>query len=111
MRRGYDVSPETFADDLVRERLGTGSVFTADVVPAVTMTFGRIEIDASGCVLSMDGGTIPGLYAAGATPRTSTTGATRAGSARTTVTGRRAGGTPRHAAAFVRAASVAGARP
>jgi predicted oxidoreductase len=35
------------------------------VIPAVTMTFGGVEIDAECCVLERNDEPIPGLYAAG----------------------------------------------
>ena len=36
---GYELGPSAF-DDLVRQRLGPEEIFAAEVVPAVTMTFG-----------------------------------------------------------------------
>jgi tricarballylate dehydrogenase len=62
---GYDVDAATFEDDLVRGRLGTGRIFAADVIPAVTMTFGGIEIDSSCHALDANGEPIAGLYAVG----------------------------------------------
>ena len=61
LRRGRG----TFEDDVVRGRLGTGRIFAADVIPAVTMTFGGVEIDSSCRALDANGGPIAGLFAAG----------------------------------------------
>src|SRR5204862_510199 len=52
-------------DPLVRERLGSQRIFAADVVPAVTMTFGGVEADDDGRVLGAGGEPIDGLYVAG----------------------------------------------
>jgi hypothetical protein len=46
---------------LVRGRLGTGRIFAADIIPAVTMTFGGIEIDSSCGALDANGEPIAGL--------------------------------------------------
>ena len=62
---GYDVDAGTFADEGVHGRLGTGRIFAADVIPAVTMTFGGIEIDSSCRALDANGKPIAGLFAAG----------------------------------------------
>jgi succinate dehydrogenase/fumarate reductase flavoprotein subunit len=62
---GYDVDAGTFADEGVHSRLGTGRIFAADVIPAVTMTFGGIEIDSSCRALDANGEPIAGLFAAG----------------------------------------------
>jgi hypothetical protein len=62
---GYDVEAATFEDDLVRTRLGGGRIFAADVIPAVTMTFGGIEIDSSCRALDANDDPIEGLYAVG----------------------------------------------
>jgi len=62
---GYDLDPSALNEDEVRQRLGAGRIFAADVVPAVTMTFGGVEID-SGCrVLDAGDEPLPGLYAVG----------------------------------------------
>jgi succinate dehydrogenase/fumarate reductase flavoprotein subunit len=62
---GYELDRAALDDDVVRRRLGTGRIFAADVIPAVTMTFGGVEID-SGCrVLDANDEPIPGLYAVG----------------------------------------------
>ncbi|WP_405864825.1 FAD-dependent oxidoreductase [Streptomyces sp. NBC_00005] len=53
-------------DDATRSRLGHGRVFAADVVPAVTFTFGGIQVDDRGSVVDASGEPIAGLYAAGA---------------------------------------------
>jgi tricarballylate dehydrogenase len=45
---------------------GLGAVFAAEVVPAITYTFGGIEVDDDGSAIDRNGDPIPGLYAAGA---------------------------------------------
>ncbi len=45
----------------------TPPYYAAPACPALTSTFGGISIDEHGRVLHKDGGTIPGLYAAGST--------------------------------------------
>jgi succinate dehydrogenase/fumarate reductase flavoprotein subunit len=62
---GYELQAPALDDEVVRQRLGTGRIYAADVVPAVTMTFGGVEIDSSGSVLDANDEAIPGLYAAG----------------------------------------------
>jgi len=62
---GYDLSALP-GDDAVMARLGRGRLFAAEVEPAVTSTFGGIEVDDSGTVVGLDGEPIPGLFAAGA---------------------------------------------
>ena len=49
----------------MRERLGTGRIFAAEVVPAVTMTFGGIVVDDSGLAVDAEDRPIPGLFVAG----------------------------------------------
>jgi hypothetical protein len=46
--------------------LGRGRIFAADVVPAVTVTFGGIEVDDAGVVIDGNREPIHGLYAVGA---------------------------------------------
>ncbi|WP_284741410.1 FAD-binding protein [Amycolatopsis sp. RTGN1] len=53
-------------DPEARTRLGDGRVFHADVVPAITFTFGGIEADPDGTALNHSGTPIEGLYPAGA---------------------------------------------
>ncbi|RSM37778.1 FAD-binding protein [Amycolatopsis balhimycina DSM 5908] len=53
-------------DAEARARLGDGRVFHADVVPAITFTFGGIEADTGGTALDTTGTPIDGLYPAGA---------------------------------------------
>jgi succinate dehydrogenase/fumarate reductase flavoprotein subunit len=62
---GYDLDRSVLDEEVVRQRLGTGRIFAADVVPAVTMTFGGVEIDSSCRVLDANDEPIPGLYAVG----------------------------------------------
>ncbi|MEV6235549.1 FAD-binding protein [Lentzea sp. NPDC051838] len=53
-------------DAEARARLGSGRVFTAEVVPAVTFTFGGIEADEAGTALDVAGQPIDGLFPVGA---------------------------------------------
>jgi tricarballylate dehydrogenase len=53
-------------DPEARARLGNGRVFHADVVPAITFTFGGVEADADGTALDSAGRPIVGLYPTGA---------------------------------------------
>ena len=53
-------------DPEARARLGPGRVFHADVVPAVTFTFGGIEADDTGTAVDGKGRPIEGLHPAGA---------------------------------------------
>jgi succinate dehydrogenase/fumarate reductase flavoprotein subunit len=53
-------------DPEARARLGPGRIFHADVVPAITFTFGGIEADETGTALDTEGHPIEGLYPAGA---------------------------------------------
>jgi succinate dehydrogenase/fumarate reductase flavoprotein subunit len=62
---GYDLTAAELDEPVVRDRLGTGRVFAADVVPAVTMTFGGIVVDDQGRALDDAGSPITGLYVAG----------------------------------------------
>jgi succinate dehydrogenase/fumarate reductase flavoprotein subunit len=62
---GYDLTQDALADPEVVRRLGVGRIFAADVVPAVTMTFGGIVVDSDGRALDGDGSPIAGLYVAG----------------------------------------------
>ena len=45
---------------------GPGRVFAAEVVPAITYTFGGIDVDDDGSAIDKNGDPIPGLYAVGA---------------------------------------------
>ncbi|MBE8520632.1 FAD-binding protein [Amycolatopsis sp. H6(2020)] len=53
-------------DAEARARLGDGRVFHAEVVPAITFTFGGVEADTGGTALDRAGAPIDGLYPAGA---------------------------------------------
>jgi succinate dehydrogenase/fumarate reductase flavoprotein subunit len=53
-------------DPEARARLGAGRVFHADVVPAITFTFGGVEAGTDGIALDESGRPIDGLYPAGA---------------------------------------------
>jgi hypothetical protein len=46
--------------------LGQGRVYVVEVVPAITFTFGGIEVDDGGAVINDDRQRVPGLFAAGA---------------------------------------------
>jgi succinate dehydrogenase/fumarate reductase flavoprotein subunit len=87
---GYDLTPSVFDAD-VRRRLGDGRIFAADVVPAVTMTFGGVEIDDGSCVLGEGDRPIPGLYAAGGDASDVYHRGYAGGLCAAAVTGRRAG--------------------
>src|SRR4029077_10245609 len=88
---GYDLSPGALEDPEVRERLGTGRVFAADVVPAVTMTFGGINVDDAGAAVDVDGAPLPGLYVAGGDTSDVYHRGYAGGLCAAAVTGRRAG--------------------
>jgi len=62
---GYDLTAAALDEPEVRDRLGTRRVFAADVVPAVTMTFGGIVVDDEGKAVDREGSPIAGLYVAG----------------------------------------------
>jgi succinate dehydrogenase/fumarate reductase flavoprotein subunit len=62
---GYELDRATLDEDVVRQRLGDRRIFAADVIPAVTMTFGGVEIDSECRVLDANQKPIPGLYAVG----------------------------------------------
>jgi hypothetical protein len=62
---GYDLAPVALEDPQVRERLGTRRIFAADVVPAVTMTFGGIVVDDEGRAVGGDASPLEGLFVAG----------------------------------------------
>jgi tricarballylate dehydrogenase len=62
---GYELDGAVLEDDVVRQRLGNGRIFAADVIPAVTMTFGGVEIDSECRVLDANDEPITGLYAVG----------------------------------------------
>jgi tricarballylate dehydrogenase len=53
-------------DEGSRLRLGSGPVYAADVVPAVTFTFGGVVADDDGVALSASGDQISGVFPAGA---------------------------------------------
>jgi tricarballylate dehydrogenase len=43
-----------------------GDIYMVEVVPAITFTFGGVEVNEAGCATDPDGNAIPGLFAAGA---------------------------------------------
>jgi succinate dehydrogenase/fumarate reductase flavoprotein subunit len=88
---GYELEPSALDDEGVRQRLGTGRIYAADVVPAVTMTFGGIEIDSSARVLDADDEATAGLYAAGGDASDIFHRGYAGGLCAAAVTGRRAG--------------------
>jgi tricarballylate dehydrogenase len=88
---GYELAPALFDDEVVRERIGSGRIFAADVVPAVTMTFGGIEIDDNGVAVDSEGRPIPGLFAGGGDASDIYHRGYAGGLCAAAVTGRRAG--------------------
>jgi tricarballylate dehydrogenase len=88
---GYELDLATFDDGLVRERLGPARIFAAEVVPAVTMTFGGVEVDESGSPVDDDGHAIAGLYVAGGDTSDIYHRGYAGGLCAAAVTGRRAG--------------------
>ena len=99
----YQLDRAALDDDVVRGRLGTGRIFAADVVPAITMTFGGIEMDSSGRALGTDGEPIAGLYPAGGDASDIYHQGYAGGLCAASVTGRRAG---TNAAQFASAAAA-----
>lgn len=63
---GHTVSPDLASDPVVRGRLGGGRIYFADVVPAITYTFGGVRADTRGAVLDSAGEVLGGVYVAGA---------------------------------------------
>ena len=88
---GYDLGLGALEDGEVRQRLGSKRIFAADVVPAVTMTFGGIEVDDEGRALAADGSPIEGLYVAGGDTSDVYHRGYAGGLCAAVVTGRRAG--------------------
>jgi tricarballylate dehydrogenase len=88
---GYELDLAVFDDELARERLGTARIFAAEVVPAVTMTFGGIEVDDWGNAVDGDGRAIAGLYVAGGDTSDIYHRGYAGGLCAAAVTGRRAG--------------------
>ena len=88
---GYELQPAALEDEAVRQRLGTGRIFAAEVVPAVTMTFGGIEVDGSGVALDAEDRPIPGLFVAGGDTSDIYHRGYAGGLCAAAVTGRRAG--------------------
>ena len=89
---GYDVQT-ALADDAVRAGIGTARIFAAEVVPAVTMTFGGIEVDDVGAAIDGSGEPIPGLLVAGGDTSDIYHRGYAGGLCAAAVTGRRAGAT------------------
>jgi succinate dehydrogenase/fumarate reductase flavoprotein subunit len=89
---GYDI-PTALEDDAVRARIGAARIFAAEVVPAVTMTFGGIEVDDAGAAVGGDGEPIPGLLVAGGDTSDIYHRGYAGGLCAAAVTGRRAGTT------------------
>jgi tricarballylate dehydrogenase len=87
---GYAID-DALNDEDVRERVGTARIFAAEVVPAVTMTFGGIEVDASGAAIDANGEPIEGLYVAGGDTSDIYHRGYAGGLCAAAVTGRRAG--------------------
>ena len=89
---GYDVQT-ALEDDAVRAGIGAARIFAAEVVPAVTMTFGGIEVDDSGAAVDGGGEPIPGLLVAGGDTSDIYHRGYAGGMRAAAVTGRRAGAT------------------
>jgi succinate dehydrogenase/fumarate reductase flavoprotein subunit len=87
---GYDVRT-ALEDEAARERIGAARIFAAEVVPAVTMTFGGIEVDDAGAAVDGDGEPIPGLFVAGGDTSDIYHRSYAGGLCAAAVTGRRAG--------------------
>jgi succinate dehydrogenase/fumarate reductase flavoprotein subunit len=87
---GYDVRT-ALEDEAVLGRIGTARIFAAEVVPAVTMTFGGIEVDDAGAAVDGDGQPIPGLFVAGGDTSDIYHRGYAGGLCAAAVTGRRAG--------------------
>ena len=90
-RWGYELEADALEEPDVRERLGSKRIFAADVVPAVTMTFGGIEVDDEGRAIDADGSPIAGLYVAGGDTSDVYHRGYAGGLCAAAVTGRRAG--------------------
>jgi len=52
--------------DRLRGRVGPARVYVVEVAPAITFTFGGIEVDAEGKVVDASSRPVPGVFAAGA---------------------------------------------
>jgi tricarballylate dehydrogenase len=98
---GYDVRT-ALEDEAVLGRIGVARIFAAEVVPAVTMTFGGIEVDDAGAAVDGDAQPIPGLFVAGGDTSDIYHRGYAGGLCAAAVTGRRAG----TAAAYLAATPV-----
>ncbi len=87
---GYELQT-ALEDEAVRGRIGAGRIFAAEVVPAVTMTFGGIEVDDAGAAVDGHGEPIPGLFVAGGDTSDIYHRGYAGGLCAAAVTGRRAG--------------------
>jgi tricarballylate dehydrogenase len=102
---GYDLELADLEEGEVRERLGSKRIFAADVVPAVTMTFGGIEVDDDGRAVDGDGSPIAGLYVAGGDTSDVYHRGYAGGLCAAAVTGRRAGVAVAHSTTAARSAA------
>ncbi|MFF3467203.1 FAD-dependent oxidoreductase [Streptomyces sp. NPDC001984] len=59
-------APLHLSADATSQLSSGGDIYMVEVVPAVTFTFGGVEVNESGCATDPDGNAIPGLFAAGA---------------------------------------------
>jgi succinate dehydrogenase/fumarate reductase flavoprotein subunit len=100
---GYELDTASLDDVDVRARIGPARIFAAEVVPAVTMTFGGIEVDDSGFAIDTEGEPIPGLLVAGGDTSDIYHRGYAGGLCAGAVTGRRAGRTAARLAAQVTA--------
>jgi tricarballylate dehydrogenase len=87
---GYDLSALTGDLDAMA-RLGHGRLFAAEVEPAVTFTFGGIEVDETGTAIDPHGRPVPRMFAAGADMSDAYHRGYGGGLCLAVVTGRRAG--------------------
>jgi tricarballylate dehydrogenase len=102
---GYELELDALEDGYVRERLGSKRIFAADVVPAVTMTFGGIEVDEEGRAVGGDGSPIGGLYVAGGDTSDVYHRGYAGGLCAAAVTGRRAGAAVAHSTTVARSSA------
>jgi succinate dehydrogenase/fumarate reductase flavoprotein subunit len=103
---GYELDASVLEEADVRDRIGSARIFAAEVVPAVTMTFGGIEVDDAAAAVDIDGEPIRGLLVAGGDTSDIYHRGYAGGLCAAAVTGRRAGTT----AARLAAATAEGAR-
>jgi tricarballylate dehydrogenase len=62
----WGFAPLQLGADTTSQLSSGGNIYMVEVVPAVTFTFGGVEVNEAGCATDPDGNAIPGLFAAGA---------------------------------------------